>query len=130
MSNCKTPERDRPKKVSKLFGGLPKESRIFIKPNIVFWSSSPHPKWGVITTSRVMEDVVVLLDEYGIKDITIGEGFGTPEAAEDAFKKLGYNTLKEKYSVKLINTMEGPFEKIDMGCEFLVNFSSHPLKAD
>ena len=115
---------------SKLFEGVPKDSKIFIKPNIVFWSSSPHPKWGVITTSRVMEDVVVLLNENGIKDITIGEGFGTPEAAEDAFKKLGYNTLKERYGVKLINTMEGPFEKIDMGCEFLVNFSSHPLKAD
>jgi len=115
---------------SKLFEGLPKDSKIFIKLNIVFWSSSPHPKWGVITTSRVMEDVVVLLNEYGIKDITIGEGFGTPEAAEDAFKKLGYNTLKEKYGVKLVNTMEGPFEKLDMGCEFLVNFSSYPLKAD
>ena len=115
---------------SKLFEGVPKDSKIFIKPNIVFWSSSPHPKWGVITTSRVMEDVVVLLNEYGIKDITIGEGFGTPEAAKDAFKKLGYSTLKERYDVKLINTMEGSFEKIDMGCEFSVNFSSQPLKAD
>jgi len=31
---------------STLFEGLSKDSRIFIKPNIVFWSSSPHPKWG------------------------------------------------------------------------------------
>ncbi|MBY8978861.1 MAG: DUF362 domain-containing protein [Candidatus Lokiarchaeota archaeon] len=116
--------------LSKLFDDLPKDAKIFIKPNIVYWSSFPHPKWGVITTSRVIEDVVVLLNEYDINDITIGEGFGTPEAAEDAFKKLGYNSLKERYGVKLVNTGEGPFEKVDMGCEFLVNFSSHPLKAD
>ena len=116
--------------LSKLFDDLPKDAKIFIKPNIVYWSSFPHPKWGVITTSRVIEDVVVLLKEYGINDITIGEGFATPEAAEDAFKKLGYNKLKERFGVKLVNTMEGPFEKLDMGCEFLVNFSSHPLKAD
>ena len=57
--------------LSKLFDDLPKDAKIFIKPNIVYWSSFPHPKWGVITTSRVMEDVVVLLNEYGINDITI-----------------------------------------------------------
>jgi len=116
--------------LSKLFDDLPKEAKIFIKPNIVYWSSGPHPKWGVITTSRVMEDVVTILKERGIDNITIGEGFGSNEAAEDAFKKLGYNDLKERFGVKLINTNDRPHEKIDMGCEFLVNFASDPLKAD
>ena len=116
--------------LSKLFDDLPKEAKIFIKPNIVYWSSGPHPKWGVITTSRVMEDVVTILKEQGIDNITIGEGFGSNEAAEDAFKKLGYNDLKERFGVKLINTNDRPHEKIDMGCEFLVNFASDPLKAD
>ncbi len=116
--------------LTKLFDDLPKEVKIFIKPNIVYWSSGPHPKWGVITTSRVMEDVVTLLKEKGIDDITIGEGFGSNEAAQDAFKKLGYNDLKERFGVKLINTGDRPHEKIDMGCEFLVNFASDALKAD
>ncbi len=116
--------------LSKLFDDLPKEAKIFIKPNIVYWSSGPHPKWGVITTSRVMEDVVTILKEQGIDNITIGEGFGSNEAAEDAFKKLGYNDLKERFGVKLINTNDRPHEKIDMGCDFLVNFASDPLKAD
>ncbi|MFX0134489.1 MAG: DUF362 domain-containing protein, partial [Candidatus Hodarchaeota archaeon] len=106
--------------LSKLFEDLPKDAKIFIKPNIVYWSKAPHPKWGVITTSRVMEDVVTLLKEQGIDDITIGEGFGTNEAAEHAFKKLGYNNLKERFGVKLINVLDRPYEKIDMGCEFLV----------
>jgi uncharacterized protein (DUF362 family) len=116
--------------LSRLFNDLSKEAKIFIKPNIVYWSSGPHPKWGVITTSRVMEDVVTLLNEKGINDITIGEGFGSEEAAQDAFKKLGYNKLKKRFGVKLINTGDRPFEKIDMGCDFLVNFASDPLKAD
>ncbi len=116
--------------LSNLFDDLPKDAKIFIKPNIVYWSSGPHPKWGVITTSRVMEDVVTILKEQGIDDITIGEGFQSDEAAQDAFKKLGYNELKERFGVKLINTNDRPYEKIDMGCEFLVNFASDPLKAD
>ncbi|MHA1193242.1 MAG: DUF362 domain-containing protein [Promethearchaeota archaeon] len=116
--------------LSNLFNDLPKDAKIFIKPNIVYWSTGPHPKWGVITTSRVMEDVVTILKEQGINDITIGEGFGSVEAAQDAFKKLGYNDLKERFGVKLINTNDRPYEKIDMGCDFLVNFASDPLKAD
>jgi len=37
--------------------GLPAHARVFIKPNIVFWTrATPFPKWGVITTSRVVED--------------------------------------------------------------------------
>ena len=116
--------------LSNLFSDLPKDAKVFIKPNIVYWSTGPHPKWGVITTSRVMEDVVTLLKERGIDDITIGEGFGSNEAAQDAFKKLGYYDLKERFGVELTNTNDGPFEKIDIGCEFLVNFASDPLKAD
>ncbi len=116
--------------LSNLFSDLAKDAKIFIKPNIVYWSTGPHPKWGVITTSRVMEDVVTLLKEHGIEDITIGEGFGSVEAAKDAFKKLGYNDLKERFGVKLINTNDRVHEKIDMGCEFLVNFASDALKAD
>ncbi|MFP4034167.1 MAG: hypothetical protein ACLFT5_01535, partial [Desulfovermiculus sp.] len=61
-----------------LCGGLnhmPAKAKVFIKPNIVFWTRAcTFPKWGVITTSRVIEDLVVLLKKHGIDDITIGEG--------------------------------------------------------
>ena len=47
---------------------LPAQARVFIKPNIVFWTRfTPFPKWGVITTSRVVEDLVRLLKERGIE---------------------------------------------------------------
>jgi uncharacterized protein (DUF362 family) len=54
---------------------LPNKANVFIKPNIVFWTrTTPFPKWGVITTSRVVEDMVILLKERGIEGITILEG--------------------------------------------------------
>jgi len=54
---------------------LPSRAKVFIKPNIVFWTkATDFPKYGVITTSRIVEDMVVLLKERGIDDISIGEG--------------------------------------------------------
>ncbi|MFX1427470.1 MAG: DUF362 domain-containing protein, partial [Promethearchaeota archaeon] len=119
-----------------LFDEIPKDAKVFIKPNIVYWNRfSNFPKWGVITSSRIIEDTVVLLKERGIDDITIGEGIVTgdvkdTETAADAFEKLGYNILKERYGVKPINTFEHPFEKIDLGTGFNVKFSSVALAAD
>lgn len=41
---------------------LSEGARVFIKPNIVFWTRVvPFPKWGVITTTRVVEDMILLL---------------------------------------------------------------------
>ncbi|MHA2257273.1 MAG: DUF362 domain-containing protein [Promethearchaeota archaeon] len=122
--------------LSNLFDEIPKDAKVFIKPNIVYWNAFTNfPKWGVITSSRVIEDVVVLLKERGIEDISIGEGIVTEdvkdtETAADAFEKLGYNLLKERYGVKPINTFTRPFEKIDLGTGFNVNFSSDALAAD
>ncbi|MFX1503370.1 MAG: DUF362 domain-containing protein [Promethearchaeota archaeon] len=119
-----------------LFDEIPKNAKVFIKPNIVYWNRfSNFPKWGVITSSRIIEDVVVLLKERGIDDITIGEGIVTSdkkdkETAADAFEKLGYNVLKERFGVKPINTFEHPFEKTDLGTGFNVKFSSVALAAD
>jgi len=115
---------------------LPSKAKVFIKPNIVYWNRHcTYPKWGVITTSRVIEDVIVLLKEKGIEDITIGEGITSTdpkdkETALDAWEKLGYNKLNEKYGVKAINLFERPYEKIDLGTGFVTNFSSDALNAD
>ena len=46
---------------------LPSQARVFIKPNIVFWTRSvAFPKWGVITTSRVIEDMVKIRNQYQV----------------------------------------------------------------
>jgi len=62
---------------------LPAGAKVFIKPNIVFWTKEVlFPKWGVITTSRVVGDMVALLKERGIDDITIGEGMVSYHASQ------------------------------------------------
>jgi len=115
---------------------VPTSAKVFIKPNIVYWNRHVTiPKWGVITTSRVIEDVVCLLKEKGIDNITIGEGIVTEdlndtETALDAWEKLGYNKLKERYGVEVYNLFDRPYEKIDIGCGFDVNFSADALHAD
>ena len=88
---------------------MPAKARVFIKPNIVFWTrSTDFPKWGSITTSRVIEDMVILLKERGIEDITIGEGMllaepGDRETPAHAFEDLGYGILKKRHGVNCIN---------------------------
>jgi uncharacterized protein (DUF362 family) len=123
-------------KSSQLFDTLKKTDKIFIKPNIVYWNQYTNfPKWGVITTSRVIEDVVILLNERGINNISIGETFklgknDENDQALDAFEKLGYNSLKKKYNVNLINILTRPYKLIDIGCDFKVEYSSDALEAD
>ena len=65
-------------------------AKVFIKPNIVFWTKATNfPKYGVITTSRVVEDMVVLLKERGINDISIGEGTVLRDSHKHKRKRCG-----------------------------------------
>ena len=127
------------KKAVQLCNGLdhlPEGARVFIKPNIVFWTrATDFPKWGVITTSRVIEDMVILLKERGIDDITIGEGTvlmdpKDTETTAHAFESLGYGKLKKRYGVKNLNIFERPFEKVDLGDDIQLNFNSDILQSD
>jgi uncharacterized protein (DUF362 family) len=127
------------KKAVDLCGGmdhLPQKAKVFIKPNIVFWTKAvPFPKWGVITTSRVIEDIIVLLKDRGVDDITIGEGIivfdpKDKETPAHAFKTLGYETLKKKYGVNYINIFDRDFEKVDLGDGIELNFNADILHSD
>ena len=115
---------------------LPSKANVFIKPNIVFWTrTTPFPKWGVITTSRVMEDMVILLKERGIDQITIAEGITSfdpkdRETTAHAFDSLGYNVLKRRYGVKTLDVFERPFKKIDLGAGVVLNFNTDILQSD
>jgi len=115
---------------------LPSKARVFIKPNIVFWTKAvPFPKWGVITTSRVVEDVIILLKERGIDDITIGEGMVTMNPKDlatpaHAYETLGYGKLKKKYGIKYMNIFERPFKKVDFGDGVELRFNADALDSD
>jgi uncharacterized protein (DUF362 family) len=122
-----------------LAGGLdhlPAGAKVFIKPNVIYWTSKTvFPKYGVITTSRVVEDAVILLKERGIDDITIGEGLVTlgpkdRETPAHAFESLGYNTLKKRYGVKVLDLHQRPFEKVDLGDDVTLAFNADYLASD
>ena len=118
------------------FDHLPQKARVFVKPNIVFWTCETNfPKYGVITTSRVVEDMVVVLKEHGVDDILIGEGTvlrnpKAPENQEHAFETLGYDVLKKRYGVKLVNIWKRPFKKVDLGAGVVLNFNADILESD
>jgi uncharacterized protein (DUF362 family) len=127
------------RKAVELSGGLdamPAGARVFIKPNMVFWTRAvAFPKWGVVTTSRIVEDIIILLKERGITDITIGEGTVTMNPKDTAtlahaFETLGYGLLKKKYGIKFINVFERPFEKRDLGDGVELNFNTDILNSD
>ncbi|NWG04490.1 MAG: DUF362 domain-containing protein [Syntrophaceae bacterium] len=115
---------------------LSSQAKVFIKPNIVFWTrTTPFPKWGVVTTSRVVEDMILLLKERGIEDITIAEGIVTfdpkdIETPAHAFENLGYNILKKRYGIKTLNIFERPFKRIDLGAGVVLNFNGDILQSD
>ena len=127
------------KQVVELSSGLeqlPLHGKVFIKPNIAYWTRAvPFPKWGVVTTSRVVEDMVILLKELGVDDITIGEGMITLDPKDratpaHAFESLGYGVLKKRYGVKYLNVFQRPFEKVDLGEGVKLAFNTDILSSD
>lgn len=120
-------------------GGFPKlgsDAKVFVKPNVVTWIlGGVFPKWGVITTSRVVEDTIRLLREAGVRHIKIGEGIvvagaGRRQITEEAFQYLGYYRLKERYGVEPIDLFERPFRSLEIAEDISLNFSVDALESD
>jgi uncharacterized protein (DUF362 family) len=115
---------------------LPANARVFIKPNVIYWTrKTVFPKYGVITTSRVVEDAVVLLKERGIDHITIGEGLVTfrrqdAETPAHAFDTLGYNTLARRYGLTVLDLHRRPFEEVALGDGISLKFNTDFLAND
>ncbi len=111
-------------KALRLCGGLTeisKSSRVLIKPNIVLWCrTADFPKYGVITTARLIEDMVKLLREYGVHEIGIIEGMVeeepnlNPSTFELAVNGMGLDLLKNRYGVKIIDVHKSTFKKVSM----------------
>ncbi len=117
------------------FANLPLNAKVVIKPNIVVWLATPYPKWGVITTSAIMEEIVILLKEYGVRDITIAEGSLQMDPyqkhiGEKSFADLGYDKLKKRYGVKLFDVWERPFEKIDIADGLTLKLNADLMASD
>ncbi|HYA42522.1 MAG TPA: DUF362 domain-containing protein, partial [Syntrophobacteraceae bacterium] len=95
----------------------------------------PFPKWGVVSTSRVIGDMVYLLKERGIDHISIGEGTVAFDPKErkltaHAFQALGYGVLEKRYGVKCIDILERPFQKVDLGGGVRLSINTDILNSD
>jgi uncharacterized protein (DUF362 family) len=117
------------------FGKLKKTNRVMIKPNALTWDNKHHiPPYGVFTTTRLVEDLVILLKEFGCADIVIGEGAVQLNAdsptSVGVMENLGYGVLVKKYGVKLADLNEGPFEKVTLADDLTLFISEPALKAD
>jgi uncharacterized protein (DUF362 family) len=126
-------------KVISLSGALDKlktGDRVFIKPNIVFWSRKVEmPPWGVITTSRVVEDVLRQVIKRNPGEIIIGEGTVTSdpkdrETPAHAFETLGYNAMARKYGVKISNVFDKEFRALELGNGIRLNLAEDLLASD
>ncbi|MDR2547660.1 MAG: DUF362 domain-containing protein [Lachnospiraceae bacterium] len=79
---------------------LRREQKVAIKPNLVV----PRPASGGATThAEVVEGIIIFLQEYGIKDISIIESAAIGESTRLGFKNCGYERLAQEYKVMLFD---------------------------
>jgi uncharacterized protein (DUF362 family) len=89
------------------FKNVKSSDKVLIKPNLVAWDDQfPIAPFGVYTSTRLVEDLIVSLKDFGCTNIVVGEGsvqlkkgMGTMAA----FEGLGYSTLQKRYGVELID---------------------------
>ncbi len=122
------------------FRKLEPEKRVLIKPNLVGWDPAyPIAPYGVYTTSRLVEDMIRFLKDFGVRNITIGEG-SAPRGERRTkgkdlrgtaliFKALGYPYLRKKYGVRLLDFFEEPFEEIAVD-DIRLRVAREALKSD
>ncbi|MFH2067257.1 MAG: DUF362 domain-containing protein [Pseudomonadota bacterium] len=121
------------------FAKLKQTDRVLIKPNLVAWEDRyPIAPFGVYTTTRLVEDLIILLQDFGCRHISIGEGsvqIQKSVGTMQAFEGLGYRELEKRYGVNLLDLNKSKTEKFvfhddlslhiakdAVDCDFLINF--------
>jgi len=108
---------------------------ILIKPNVLWGAGGTKkiPKYGFVTTSRLVEGIVILLREKGCNKISIGEGcIANDEIGSDTLKGFAWSGLKKvarKYDVRLIDFNNDSYIKVKLG-ESNVEVARAALDAD
>lgn len=126
------------KRAIDLVGGIreiSENSRVFIKPNFVSWFDGvPFPKYGVLTTARMIEDLVILLNEHGVTNLTLIEGIlSTDENSNSvlnlATKGMGLDRLSKRYGLKVIDVHDSTFTDIELD-DITLSVNSDIFNAD
>jgi uncharacterized protein (DUF362 family) len=120
------------KKAVDLVGGLQGfsgASKVVIKPNFVGWlEATDFPKYGFLTTARLIEELVVLLKEHGVRHISLVEGPAVGNFRL-ACSGMGLNLLAERHDVHLVDIFEGSFARVTVG-DVTLSVSKTILDAD
>jgi uncharacterized protein (DUF362 family) len=97
------------------FKHLADSDRVLLKPNITFCGRLPP--YGMVTTSVVMEALILLLLEHGCRSITIGEGSVNVAGSSTGkgYRWTGMARLARKYGAKLVDFNQGPFKRVNLG---------------
>jgi uncharacterized protein (DUF362 family) len=86
--------------------GLSAGSRVLIKPNLVVSSGN----WlGADTRPETVEALIRVLQDRGVRRITVADGAGMGHSASKAFKTVGYERLARQYGVRLADVEKGQF---------------------
>jgi uncharacterized protein (DUF362 family) len=117
------------------FSELKESSRVLLKPNVVWGGGGTNklPKYGFVTTSRIIEDVIKLLRQHGCRNISIGEG--TTEDKEfgsdtlKGYKWSGIANVARKYGVKLIDFNKESYRQFEFS-EAKIEVANAALEAD
>ncbi len=116
-------------------GEISADSKVFIKPNLVTWYEGVNfPKYGVLTTARLIEDIVIILNEHGVRDITLVEGVTEREKNSEsllqlAVKGMGLDTLSKRYGLKTIDVHKANFTRVTLD-DVKLSVNSDVLEAD
>ena len=97
------------------FKDLKPSDRVLLKPNICTAGAGFFPPFGTVTTTGVLEGTVRALKDFGVSDITIGEGTVLDELGTNTnkgYKWIQYDKLAKRYGVKLVDFNAGPHRKL------------------
>lgn len=83
--------------------GLGKDINIAIKPNLVTCSPA---SFGATTHPEIVAGLIEYLQSEGYENISIMEGSWIGDKTAEAFEYCGYNEIRDKYGVILVDTQK------------------------
>lgn len=114
------------------FKNLKTSDRVLLKPNICTAGAGFMPPFGTVTTTAVIEGTVRALRDFGVSDISIGEGTVLDELGTNTtkgFKWIQLDKLARRYGVRLIDFNAGPHRKVTIE-DVPINIAEAVLETD
>ncbi|MCL2152848.1 MAG: DUF362 domain-containing protein [Oscillospiraceae bacterium] len=99
---------------------------VSIKPNLVVACPASD---GATTHPEVIEGIIMFLKDFGVKNLKIIESSWVGERTKRAFKYCGYEELKRKYGIPLIDLKDDGYSSYRYG-EYEIAICDEAMSAD